>query len=323
MNGPHTMYRMKPVLCFTDEIELPQCMYKMKNIQETFHANHEDASPTCPKPTSISEQVKKLLKCPLPEVAALENRQEAILKQLNQLKEQMTALRKELRQSVPKPINETQHHTFEAGLQDRLQDIVVNVSPQHPPYSLIALARLWNAKVNLRLSCHVHSTVVNAPKNECFSNMDNQTGTENVPELTIFIVWKNVGAETEMVISPISQSTVRGEPNILRYLCRVGPVEYNYEQSENLFDQTKIDEILDSCYHIARCRTKKERLQGIFTITSELGKSDYLLGKTSPSVADIAFWSVLKQVDQTTCKDLASNVVTWFQRCSEIFSSGQ
>lgn len=43
--------------------------------------------------------IKLYLQCPLPEIAALANRQEAILKQLAQLKKQMTALREELKKS--------------------------------------------------------------------------------------------------------------------------------------------------------------------------------------------------------------------------------
>lgn len=63
MNGPNTMYRMRPVIKLTEELELPKCMYRMKNIQQAYlnsRVEHQLCNET--KASSISEQVKKLLK---------------------------------------------------------------------------------------------------------------------------------------------------------------------------------------------------------------------------------------------------------------------
>lgn len=63
MNGPNTMYRMRPILKLTEELELPKCMYRMRNIQQAYATNRlEHQLPNETKSSSISEQVKKFLK---------------------------------------------------------------------------------------------------------------------------------------------------------------------------------------------------------------------------------------------------------------------
>lgn len=62
MNGPVAMYKIKPLTVFNDYIEVPQCMYKMKPIQESYLHLHSDNVTNCVKTTNVTEQVKKLLK---------------------------------------------------------------------------------------------------------------------------------------------------------------------------------------------------------------------------------------------------------------------
>ena len=63
MNGPSAMYRMKPIINLSGEIELPKCMYRMKNIQQAYLNSRVEQQITNKKQSSsISEQVKKFLK---------------------------------------------------------------------------------------------------------------------------------------------------------------------------------------------------------------------------------------------------------------------
>lgn len=63
MNGPNTMYRMRPIIKLREELELPKCMYRMKNIQQAYvNSRVERQLSNEIKLSSISEQVKKLLK---------------------------------------------------------------------------------------------------------------------------------------------------------------------------------------------------------------------------------------------------------------------
>jgi hypothetical protein len=54
---------MRPIIKLREELELPKCMYRMKTIQQAYlNGRVESQLSTEIKPSSISEQVKKLLK---------------------------------------------------------------------------------------------------------------------------------------------------------------------------------------------------------------------------------------------------------------------
>ncbi|XP_046688240.1 uncharacterized protein LOC124373975 [Homalodisca vitripennis] len=90
MNGPMSMYKLKPVVHFPDSINITDTMYKMKNIYSSnINPSEETYSITNGLPNVLEQ------KSPV-EVEELKKRQEAILKQLTYLKEQMLALREEL-----------------------------------------------------------------------------------------------------------------------------------------------------------------------------------------------------------------------------------
>jgi hypothetical protein len=54
---------MRPIIKLREELELPKCMYRMKNIQQAYLRDRVEPQLSIEiKPSSISEQVKKLLK---------------------------------------------------------------------------------------------------------------------------------------------------------------------------------------------------------------------------------------------------------------------
>ena len=124
----------------------------------------------------------------------------------------------------------------------------------------------------------------------------------------------SVGPNTELMVSPVKHTAIKGEVNILRYLSRLGPPKYNYELNNEPMLSAKIDAILDTCYNIAHCRTAKEKQSLIRALNSHLGKNQYLAGGIDISIADIAAWSVLKQID---AQNLTNNMTSWLQRCSQ------
>ncbi|PSN39773.1 hypothetical protein C0J52_15321 [Blattella germanica] len=332
MNGPNVMYRMEPIVKLPDQIELPKCMYRMKNIQQAYlNSRVEEQKSNKKQSSSISEQVNKFLKCPLPEMAALENRQEAILAQLADLKKQMAALRAQLKQPVA-PTVEKGKNVEAAKTYDLLQngvvhDIVINASPKHPPYSLAALKRLWGDGLKLGVQCHVHSSVVELPKElQDFNSVVCSGGSgDKVPLLNITLVWKDVGPETELIVSPVKHITIKGEVNILRYLSRLGPPKYNYELVNEPVSSARVrrvDHLLDSCYSLARSKTVKDRQSLIRVLNNQLGKSRFFAGGNEISIADVAAWSVLKQLDTRHTQELTNNMSSWFQRCSEVLRIG-
>lgn len=329
MNGPNTMYRMRPVIKLTEELELPKCMYRMKNIQQAYlnsRVEHQLSNET--KASSISEQVKKLLKCPLPEMTALENRQEAILAQLAGLKNQITALREQLKQpsvlSVTDGTDVSVSRTCSILQNGVIHDIVINASPKYPPYSLAALQRLWGDGLRLGIHCHTHSSILQLPKNldSFLSVISSDSTQERSPLLNITLIWKDVGPDTELVVSPMKHTAIKGEINILRYLSRLGPPAYNYELNSDPAISSRLDGLLDTCYTLAQCRTVKERQLAICALGGYLGKAQFMAGGNGISIADIAVWSVLRQLDMQLQRDMSSNVKKWLQHCSQLLGCG-
>lgn len=324
MNGPNTMYRMRPIIKLREELELPKCMYRMKNIQQAYlNSRVERQLFNEIKPSSISEQVKKLLKCPLPEMAELENRQEAILAQLADLKNQITSLRAQLKQSPISTVREetdiSTNKTCSILQNGVIHDIVINASPRYPPYSVAALRRLWSDGLKLGVHCHVHSSILELPKNlDKFLSLVSNSDQERSPLLNITLVWKDVGPDTELVVSPMKHITIKGEVNILRYLSRLGPPKFNYELDNDPATSARLDDLLDTCYSLARCSTVKEQQSLIRALNSYLGKSQFMAGGDRISVADVAVWSVLRQIDVQPQRALSSNMNKWLHDCSQL-----
>nr|CAD7579011.1 unnamed protein product [Timema californicum] len=321
MIGPTSMYTIRPIIKISEEIEYPKCMYMMKNLQKS-HVTYAKKSTNITNSTSVLEQVKKLLKMPLPEVMALETRQEAILDQLAQLKEQITGLREGLKQSIPSTPQRSRKLTItnipaQNGL---IHDIVINASPKHPPYSILALYHLWGETLKLNISCHIHSTVHDVPEHLLSFRPTNSAASKNSPLLNITIVWKEVGPDTELIVSPLKHVAVRGEVNILRYLTRLGPPQFNYELSDAPADATQVDATLDACYLLSRCGAGKEQRALIGALAARLGKERFLSGGNQPSVADIAVWSALKQAGDAK---LGGDLARWFDQCSRTFKMGK
>lgn len=156
-------------------------------------------------------------------MAALENRQEAILAQLADLKNQITVLRAQLKQppictvredadiSTNKACNILQvcfhfcrtnrcfiyvcysificDFCFQNGV---IHDIVINASPRYPPYSIAALRRLWSDGLKLGVHCHIHSSILELPKNlDKFLCLVSNSDQERSPLLNITLVWKD------------------------------------------------------------------------------------------------------------------------------------
>lgn len=71
MNGPLKMYRMKPIVLHDFPVDLPTCMYRMKNIHAARNTNTADIaaeqrigdqSATSSRKLNILDQVKLFLK---------------------------------------------------------------------------------------------------------------------------------------------------------------------------------------------------------------------------------------------------------------------
>lgn len=92
------------------------------------------------------------------------------------------------------------------------------------------------------------------------------------------------------------------------------PSTLSYNQAA---DSVDIDSVLDLCHQIVNAKTKKEKTTLLQSLNKYLGKSQWLLGRNKPSIADIAAFSAIKQVSSSD--DLSANLLKWFQRCTSVF----
>ncbi|XP_058462966.1 probable aminoacyl tRNA synthase complex-interacting multifunctional protein 2 isoform X2 [Malaya genurostris] len=307
------MYDLNPILKPVD-IDFPSCMYQMKPIISSDRSQSVDQS---------TEEFPVLQK--------LAARQEKVLKQLAELREQLTLMRTDLKLCnkpaqlssttvlpkpatiKPEPVQQTRK--IEPINLSYLQDFVVNASPENIPYGLLALKTVWVNRLNLYVECFTHSTI---PKlSEDALNFQNaitkfESTAENLPRIKVTLIWKNVGTYTEMITSPTAYVPICGEVNILRFLSRCGPSEFNYEHHS---DVNEADSILDTCYMLINKQNLKDKKQVLKTLSSKLGKTANFGGEEI-SLCDIAATSAIKQVQKTLAKDINPSMTKLITRVS-------
>merc|ERR1712080_624157 len=127
-----------------------------------------------------------------------------------------------------------------------------------------------------------------------------------IAQVRLTLIWTEVGRDCELVVSPITQSVIRGEVNVLRYLARLFPSILPYESG----DCTVQDQLLDSVHCLAWAQPKdKQPLLRQFAAT--LTKTPYLAG-SSIGASDLCLFSVIKQLGLEG--ELQAEVKTWFAR---------
>lgn len=300
------MYDLKPILKSVD-IELPTCMYPMKPI-----INGPKCSLTADQSTEDAGEIQ-----------ALAAKQEKILKQLSELREQLVSMRTDLK-LCNKPTQSTASTASTKALVSQpqkiepinlayLQDFVVNACPENIPYGLLALKKLWINRLNLQVECFIHSTVPQLSEEalnfqNAITNLEPKL--ENLPRIKVTLIWKNVGTYTEMITSPTAYVPICGEVNILRFLSRCGPSEFNYERHD---DAAEVDSILDTCYLLINKQNVKDKKLVLKTLSSKLGKVPSF-GGDNISLCDIAATSAIRQIHQVLAKDINPNMAKLMSR---------
>lgn len=303
------MYDLKPILKPV-HVELPTCMYRMKPI-----INRSG--------TMTAESTEDL-----PEILKLAAKQEKVLKQLADLREQLLSMQTDLKlcnkpaqqsaQTSSKPVQSKQQtKTIEPINNSYLQDFVVNASPENIPYGLLALKKLWINRLNLQVECFTHSTIPQLTEEALnFQNAITsvEPQLENLPRIKVTLIWKNVGTYTEMITSPTAYVPICGEVNILRFLSRCGPSEFNYERND---DVVEVDSILDACYLLINKQNLKDKKQVLKLLSSKLGKTPSF-GGDELSLCDIAATSAIKQLQKSLNKDINPSMTKLIGRVSAL-----
>lgn len=100
-----------------------------------------------------------------------------------------------------------------------------------------------------------------------------------------------------------------GESNILRYLARIGPNEYNYETNGS--NCNEIDSQLDLSELLLAAATAKDRQVILKSLNAALGKSEYF-GGNEPRVNDLGLASAVLQ--STAEKELPPALLKWSRK---------
>lgn len=201
-----------------------------------------------------------------------------------------------------------------------LQDIVIHVNPANIPYSLLGLQSLWANRLNLCIECYTHSSIVKLPvQNREFVECANSfKSNSNVPTLKVTVIWKIISS-TQLVCAPGTFIPICGEPNIIRYLIRIGPSEFGYGDELSIRSNSEIDVVFDLIHELLSSSAKDQRASILKRISQRLGtKSSF--GTQSTNVSDIAVFSALKQLN-LNAKELPANVKTWQDKNKSILAA--
>ena len=156
-------------------------------------------------------------------------------------------------------------------------DLVVRCSPSHPAHSLQGVCRLLKgAGLSVHTSCHTHSSVATLPPVlASFLPVSDVSRTQAKVRMTL--IWKEVGRDAELMVSPLTQTLIKGEANILRYISRLFPSLLPYESLSPL---TEVDAMLDTISSLVWAAPRERQpLMRTLVTNLGLGKSSYLSGK--------------------------------------------
>jgi len=158
--------------------------------------------------------------------------------------------------------------------------------------------------LTVHTSCHTHCTVASLPP-----NVQSFLPVTEVPRSTaqvrMTLIWTEVGKDCELMVSPLAQTVIKGESNILRYFSRLFPTILPYESLPNLM---AVDNMLDNVSTLLWA-APKARQPTMRTLAVNLAKAPYLAGATL-SVADLALYSCIRQLGLD--KDLQPELMRWY-----------
>uniref|UniRef100_A0A1B0ANL2 Uncharacterized protein n=1 Tax=Glossina palpalis gambiensis TaxID=67801 RepID=A0A1B0ANL2_9MUSC len=335
------MYEMKTLLPQFD-IQLPTCMYEMKSLttknknsvqgflckigagQVTSTPTASAVSTCCPLDLDmLALQIQQqLLKISGDDAQEVILRQEKILQQLNDLKAQLCDIRISLgfneKEEKSSHMAKSSYvlNVLNGGLREEpLHDIVINGHPKFIPYALLALKNAWKDLYTLDVKTFTHATVsdIGTAAKDFEQALKTVPVNTNNPKINITLIWKNC-EHTEMISSPTMYVPIYGEVNIIRYLARVGPQEYRYEDSPLC---NEIDTVLDICYQLLRCTIPKSKANMLKALHNRLKNQQYFGGNTM-SAADIGVHSSLKRMPGISDKDLTPALLEWRNRAAQV-----
>lgn len=233
-------------------------------------------------------------------VSALESEWDSLVTRLESLKQAVAGLKSKLglTQGVTKQENKVHLKNV---------DITIFADPQYPPYAVLMLARMIQEKIGINISSHSHSTSNDVPNDlkEIFNDKISKSCSNN-----LCIIWKPVGVNLELIVSPISHGKLVGEVNAVRYLSRLLE-STGLKWFERISEQhsSQVDHWLDKAHAQVILGPKKAQAL-VRSLDTQLSGQTYIVGD-SVSPADVYMLSVFASLKLT----LPKNVEKWYQNC--------
>ncbi|CAL4124470.1 unnamed protein product, partial [Meganyctiphanes norvegica] len=215
---------------------------------------------------------------------------------------------------------------FLKGLQNlaweekgRVHDVVISSTPSAAPYSLVLIKKLLrDAGISVYCASHLHSTVHKVGPELSSSFCDVGSGERSQHNLAFTVLWKDT-QQSELMVSPMSQTRVCGEANIVRYLSRLFPTTsvYNYEAASSFCCIAETDQLMDQMQAQLADGNRKEKQAALRQLNGKLGDKRFLLGDHL-SIADILAWSLVKQMDGGA--SAPANVAKWYKAIDSVLT---
>ena len=101
--------------------------------------------------------------------------------------------------------------------------------------------------------------------------------SRSTAQVRITLIWKNIGRDPEMMVSPLTQTLVKGEVNVLRYFARLFPSIITYENLNNI---TSVDTMLDTVSALTWAQPR-DRQPLMRTLVNSLGNNSFMAGNKS------------------------------------------
>ncbi|XP_014482958.1 PREDICTED: probable aminoacyl tRNA synthase complex-interacting multifunctional protein 2 isoform X2 [Dinoponera quadriceps] len=318
------MYVLRPIVTSTEAHPRVKNMYEMRNIQGVERHRRDEKEETTESQTTMTPPPCDGTKMPdvteqrtSPDYNTLATRQEEILRQLAELKAQISTLCKFLKRPGQEAMSSKILNAISgmrAARNCRSQvpvqvSLVLNVNPWKPPFSIYALQKLWK-DTNITVKSYTHSTIIGRVPID-FPN-STHPDVNNVVNLTV--IFKAVN-DLEMVTSLLRYPVI-GEVNFLRYLSRLLEA-HNYERNDLAY-VSATDNILDCCCRV-RHQTSRDRIdEALLLLYQQLEQTRWRSGRNGePDIADIAAWSTIKQFSSN--RRLPRFIQEWYDICDETF----
>jgi len=182
-------------------------------------------------------------------------------------------------------------------------DLVVRCPPSRPPHSLPLVADLLAAAgVPLHTSQHTHSSCGGELPDNLATFLKPTDLARSKSNLRLTVIWCEDGTgECQLLVSPLTQSPIRGEVNLLRYLARLYPAALSHEGPDQ-------DEHLDNVHRLY-WGAARSRAATLHQLTSNVSEKKNLAGG-KPGASDFALYSAL--VNLNLQGDFSAEAKKWF-----------